>query len=177
MKRRFSRHIHLCTHATFFSIQLSLPLNHEIFFLFTLALITLVSMKNIRLLLPGFFFIIVFGSCKKTSLQISSDLTDQWQWEYSIGGIAGQKIKPDNNSITLLNFFADSLFSVTKNGNPSVNGTYYTTTVSSSQKVIHFNSGYFGFLTGEAYLIENNELILTDYMISDGFRHYYKRIK
>jgi len=134
-------------------------------------------MKNILCLLPGFFFIVVFSSCKKNSLPISSDLTGQWQWEYSIGGIAVQKIKPENKSITLLNFYADSLFSVTKNGNPSLNGTYYITTDTSSRKVIHFNPGYFGFPTGEAYLIENNELILTDYMISDGFRHYYKRIK
>jgi hypothetical protein len=30
---------------------------------------------------------------------------------------------------------------------------------------------------GEVYTIRNNQLILTDYMIADGFRHYYKRVK
>lgn len=134
-------------------------------------------MKNILLILMAFFFLVFFTSCKKNSLAISSHLTGQWQWEYSIGGFATQKIKPENNRISLLTFYADSLFSVTENGNPSLNGTYHITTDTTSGKVIHFNPGYFGFPTGEVYFIQNNELILIDYMISDGFRHYYKRIK
>jgi hypothetical protein len=134
-------------------------------------------MKNIRILLPGFFFIVVFGSCKKNSLRISSDLTGQWQWEYSIGGQGGGKIKPENYRVRLLNFYADSLFSLTENGNPLLNGTYQITTDTTFGKVIHFGADYFGSPTAEAYFIKNNELILTDYMISDGFRHYYKRIK
>jgi hypothetical protein len=75
-----------------------------------------------------------------------------------------------------LSFSADSLFSVTENGNPSVNGTYHITDTSFG-KIIHFGIGYFGAPNGEMYLIKNNELILTDYMISDGYTHYYKRIK
>jgi uncharacterized protein YjiK len=134
-------------------------------------------MKNILLILMAFFFLVFFTSCKKNSLAISSNLTGQWQWEYSIGGFATQKIKPENNRISLLTFYADSLFSVTENGNASLNGTYHITTDTTSGKVIHFNPGYFGFPTGEVYFIQNNELILIDYMISDGFRHYYKRIK
>lgn len=133
-------------------------------------------MKNIPLILIGFFLIAVYSSCKKNSLALSSNLDGQWQWEYSIGGIAGQKIKPQNNRISLLTFSADSLFSVTENGNLSVNGTYHITDTS-SDKVIHFSNGYFGDPNGEMYLIQNNELILTDYMISDGYTHYYKRIK
>jgi uncharacterized protein YjiK len=134
-------------------------------------------MKNILLILMAFFFLVFFTSCKKNSLAISSNLTGQWQWEYSIGGIATQKIKPENNRISLLTFYADSLFSVTENGNPSLNGTYHITTDTTFGKVIHFSPDYFGSPNGEAYLIKNNELILTDYMISDGFTHYYKRIK
>ncbi len=134
-------------------------------------------MKNILLILMAFFFLVFFTSCKKNSLAISSNLTGQWQWEYSIGGFATQKIKPENKRISLLTFYADSLFSVIENGNPSLNGTYHITTDTTSGKVIHFNPGYFGFPTGEVYFIQNNELILIDYMISDGFRHYYKRIK
>ena len=134
-------------------------------------------MKNIPLILTGFFFIAVSGSCKKNILVISPDLTGQWQWEYSIGGLATQTIKPENNRISLLTFYPDSLFSVTENGNPSLNGTYYLTTDSISGKVIHFSTGYFGDPNGEIFIIKNNELILTDYMISDGFTYYYKRIK
>jgi hypothetical protein len=63
---------------------------------------------------------------------------------------------------------ADSLFSVTENGNPSLNGTYHITMDTTSGKVIHFSTGYFGDPDGEIYLIKNNELILTDYLISDG---------
>jgi hypothetical protein len=133
-------------------------------------------MKNIPLILIAFFFIVVFSSCKKKSLAISSNLSGQWQWQYSIGGIATQKITPQNNRISLLSFYADSLFSVTENGNPSVNGTYHITD-SSSGKVIHFSIDYFADPNGEVYVIKNNELILTGYMISDGYTHYFKRIQ
>ena len=131
-----------------------------------------------------FFVLIVFGfitipGCKKNDITVADDsnLIGQWQWEYSEGGLAFHKITPENNSVRLLNFFPNSTFSVTENGNTSFNGTYHVTGDTTSGKVIHFNSDQFGDPNGEAYTIKNNQLILTDYMISDGFTHYYKRVK
>ena len=132
-------------------------------------------MKNIFFILIVFVFITIPG-CKKDNIQ-DDNLTGQWQWEYSQGGIAGQKIKPENNRVRLLNFYPNSTFSVTENGNPSFNGTYYVTGDTTSGKIIHFNPAYFGNPNGEDYTTRNNQLVLTDYMIVDGFRHYYKRIK
>jgi hypothetical protein len=172
----YSRYIGLCTSATFFRFGLSLLLNNEVFFNLSRFNNTH-SMKNKSLILTGFFFILVAGSCKKNSLAISSDLIGTWQWEYTIGGIATQKTEPENNEITLLNFDADSHFSVTENGNPSLNGTYHITRDTPEGKVIHFSTNYFGDPNGEIYLIKDNALTLIDYRISDGYIHYYKRIK
>jgi len=134
-------------------------------------------MKTIFFFLIAFVFITISG-CKKHGIVADNpNLTGQWQWEYSEGGVAFHKITPENNSVRLLNFNPDSTFSVTENGNPSFNGTYNVTGDTTAGKIIHFNSDYFGDPNGEAYTIQNNQLILIDYMISDGFRHYYKRVK
>jgi len=119
---------------------------------------------------------LIFSGCKKSNIQ-THILTGQWQWQYSEGGIAGQKIIPENNRILLLNFNQDSTFSVTENGSASFNGIYQITIDTTYGKVIHFNPNNFGDPNGEIYIIQNNQLILTDYMISDGYTHYYKRIK
>lgn len=135
-------------------------------------------MKNIFFILIVFIFVTTPG-CKKDDITVAdnSNLTGQWQWQYSEGGLAFHKIKAENNSVLLLNFNPDSSFYVTETGKPPLKGNYYVTGDTTSVKVIHFNSDQFGDPTGEAYTIENNQLILTDYMISDGFRHYYERVK
>lgn len=135
-------------------------------------------MKNTFFVLIIFVFITIPG-CKKDDIPVADNpnLTGQWQWEYSEGGVAFHKITPENNSVHLLNFNADSTFSVTENGNASFNGTYNFTGDTTSIKVIHFSPDQFGDPNGEVYTIKNNQLVLTEYMISDGFRHYYKRVK
>lgn len=133
-------------------------------------------MKNIFFVLIVFIFITIPG-CKKDDIQ-DNNLTGQWQWEYSEGGFSFHKITPENNSVLLLNFNPDSTFSVTESGKPPLKGTYNVTVVdTTSVKVIHFGSNPFGDPNGEVYTIKNNQLILRDYMISDGFTHYYKRVK
>jgi hypothetical protein len=119
---------------------------------------------------------ITIPGCKKDVIQ-DNHLTGQWQWEYSEGGYSFHKITPANNSLRLLNFYPNSTFSVTESGNASFNGTFTVTGDTTSGKIIHFISDYFGDPNGEVYTIRNNQLILTDYMIADGFRHYYKRVK
>ena len=133
-------------------------------------------MKNTFIVLIIFIFYFAISGCKKADIR-DNNLTGQWQWEYSEGGLAFHKIKPENNSVHLLNLYSNSTFSVTQNGNTSFNGTYNITADTTSGKLIHFSPGYFGGPNGEIYSIKNNQLILTDYMISDGFRHYYKRVK
>jgi hypothetical protein len=133
-------------------------------------------MKNISLISIVFFSIFVFSSCKKNSLPINPNLAGDWQWEYSVGGIAGGKIVPENGRKRVMSFYADSLFSVTENGNPSFGGTFLLITDTTFGKIIRFEPDSFDSYE-EIYNIKNNELTLFDYNISDGYMSYYKRIK
>lgn len=133
-------------------------------------------MKNISLFSIVFFLIFIFSGCKKETLPINPNLAGQWQWEYSAGGIAGQKIVPENGRKRVLCFYADSLFFVTDNSRPSFSGTFRVITDTTFGKIIHFEPDSFGSYE-EICNIKNNKLTLFDYSISDGYMSYYKRIK
>lgn len=133
-------------------------------------------MKNISFISIVFLLIVVFISCKKDSLPLNPNLAGDWQWEYSVGGIAGAKIVPENGRKRVLSFYADSLFSVTDNINPSISGTFRVITDSTYGNIIRFQPDSFGAYE-EIYHIKNNELTLFDLSISDGYMGYFKRIK
>lgn len=132
-------------------------------------------MKKTLIVLAGsIIFIFVVSSCKKTKTNL--DLTGKWQWSYSIGGISGGKIQPEGNRKVVVTFNEDSTYSVMDDGTIAFDGTYHITADTTFGKVIHFNPGYGG-PNGELYTIKNNQLILTDYMISDSYTSYYERTK
>jgi hypothetical protein len=133
-------------------------------------------MKKIPFISIVSLLIFIFSSCKKNSLPINPGLAGNWQWEYSVGGIAGGKTVPEKGRKRVLSFYGDSLFSVTENGNPSFGGTFQVITDTTIGKIIRFQPDSFGSYE-EIYSIKNNELTLFDYSISDGYMGYYKRIK
>jgi hypothetical protein len=61
-------------------------------------------------------------------------------------------------------------------GTIPLTGIYTITSDATFGNVIHFNPVY-SYPNGAFYTIKNNQLILTDYMISDGYTGYYRRIK
>lgn len=133
-------------------------------------------MKKTLIVLTGsLIFIFTLNSCKKT-IANNPNLTGQWQWSYSQGGIGGGQVKPEGNRKVILTFKEDSTYSVMDQGTIPLTGTYHITLDTTFGKVIHFNPGYAD-PNGEVYSIKNNQLILTDYMISDGYSSYYQRIK
>lgn len=131
--------------------------------------------KTLFFLTGSSIFILTFCSCKKT-IPDNPDLTGQWLWRYSIGGISGGKVTPDRNRKVILTFNKDSTFSVMDQGTIPLTGIYHITLDTTFGKVIHLNPVY-AYPNGELYTIKNNQLILTDYMISDGYMSYYQRIK
>ncbi len=130
-------------------------------------------MKNTLILLITSFFFLTFNSCKKTN----SNLTGQWQWTYSRGGFATSIVKPGGNEKDILIINSDSTYNRMKNGAVTSNGKYGITFDTSYGKVVHFNPDFLGSPNGEIYTIQNKQLILTDYMISDGFTHYFDGVK
>jgi len=131
--------------------------------------------KTLIILTSSFIFILTLYSCKKT-IPNNSNLTGQWQWSYSTGGIGGGKVVPEWNRILILTFNGDSTYSVMDQGTIPLKGIYHITSDTTFGKIIHFNPAYPD-PNGELYTIKNNQLILTDYMISDGYTSYYQRIK
>ena len=134
-------------------------------------------MKNsLVVLLASFVFILIFYSCKKESVD-NPQLTGQWQLEYTSGGIGGGTIKPSEKIVLIFN--QDSTYALKENGTITVNGYYNVHYDTTYGKVVYLDAILIGFLpgvNGEIYTIENNHLTLTDYMIDDGYSHYFKRI-
>lgn len=135
-------------------------------------------MKNFLAgLLAVLIFIFTFNSCKKDGVDNSS-LTGQWQLEYTTGGISGETIKPGEKIILIFN--RNFTFALKENGTVTVNGNYHVSNDTTYGKVVYLDAILIGFLpgvNGEIYTIKNNQLTLTDYMIDDGYTHYFKRIK
>ena len=130
-------------------------------------------MKNVFLFLITSFLFLLINSCKKTN----SDLTGQWQWTYSRGGLATITIKPGENEKDILIISADSSYNWMKNGTVTSNGRYRITFDTTYGKIVHFIPDFLGDPNGEIYTIQNKQLVLRDYMISDGFTHYFDRVK
>lgn len=133
-------------------------------------------MKKTLIILAGFFiFSLVLNSCKKT-IANNPDLTGQWQWSYSIGGFSGGKVTPEGNRKVILTFNGDSTYTVMDQGTITFKGTYHLTLDTTVGKIIHFNPVY-AYSNGKLYTIKDNQLILTDYMIFEGYTSYYQRIR
>ncbi|MDE3183981.1 MAG: hypothetical protein KGM16_11235 [Bacteroidota bacterium] len=130
-------------------------------------------MKNFFLVLLTSFLLLLFNSCKKTN----SDLTGQWQWSYSRGGVATTTIKPGANEKDILVINSDSSYNWMTYGTITSNGRYSITFDTTYGRIIHFIPAFLGDPNGEIYTIQNKQLVLRDYMVSDGFTHYFDRVK
>ncbi|MEO8821014.1 MAG: hypothetical protein ABI267_01605 [Ginsengibacter sp.] len=135
-------------------------------------------MKNsLVVLLTALIFIFPFNSCNKDGAS-NPRLIGQWQLESTTGGISGGTIKPSEKIVLIFN--QDSTYALKEDGTITVNGYYHVKYDTTYGKVVYLDAILIVFLpgvNGEIYAIQNNNLTLTDYMISDGYSHYFKRIK
>ncbi len=135
-------------------------------------------MKNSPIvLMASFTFIFTFNSCKKGGVD-NPELTGQWQLKYSVGGIGGSTIKPDKKVILIFN--RDSTYALKEDGTITSNGDYHVTYDTTYGNIFFLEAIRIDFLpgpSGEIYTIKNNQLILTDCFISDGYTHCFERIK
>ena len=136
-------------------------------------------MKKYFLLFFSILFYFPFNACTKTT-DNNTNLVAQWQWMYSFGGIAAMKINAAPN-IVVINIKSDSTYTYSENGVIKSNDRYKLTYTNANKAVINFinlNASKVWFEpNGEIYSIKNDTLMLTDYMISDGFTHYFQKIK
>jgi len=137
-------------------------------------------MKKIFFLLIYFLVIVVtLNSCTRT-VDINSNLVGQWQWAFSYGGFAVQKINSSPN-IVILNFNSDSTYTYMENGVLKSNDRYHITRIDPNNVVLNLTNLNYSKLwlspNGEILSIKNDTLTMTDYMISDGYSHYFKRVK
>jgi hypothetical protein len=97
--------------------------------------------------------------------------------ELSRGGLATTTIKPGENEKDILIISPDSSYSWMRNGTIASNGRYRITFDTTYGKIVHFIPDFLADPNGEIYTIQNEQLVLDDYMISDGFTHYFDRVK
>jgi hypothetical protein len=125
------------------------------------------------------FALLILISCRK-SISSNNNLIGQWQWVYSTGGIAVQTVKPIGNIVAIA-FNKDSTYIYTENGIIQSNDKYFITIDNIYGKVLHlanFNGSKLWLSSnGEIFTIKNDQLEWVDYMISDGYSHFFQRIK
>jgi len=123
--------------------------------------------------------LLILISCRKTTSS-NNNLIGQWQWVYSTGGIAVQTVKPMGNIVAIA-FNKDSTYIYTENGIIQSNDKYFITNDKIYGSIIHLvnynGSKLWLSPNGEIYSIKNNQLEWGDYLISDGYSHFFQRIK
>ena len=139
-------------------------------------------MKYIALTLLFVSFILAFNSCKKDS-EHNNPANGQWKWTLSIGGFSGNSIsEPSSNSNVTLTLDNSLTYTTYLNNQTKTQGTYQITTLSGNTSIIHFDKPI---ITDNLYLHyeqtillnRNDSLVLYDYNISEGFRHFFTKIK
>ncbi len=123
-----------------------------------------------------------FSGCRKKdeTLPINDNLVGEWAWTSSTGGLATHTVTPTNN-VVHLTFNSDSTYIYSENGIIKSSDNYtikYDPTYGHYIQLVNFNAGYLWLEpNGEISKIQNNQLTLVDYMVSDGFTHYFQRYK
>ncbi|CAN5247367.1 hypothetical protein BH09BAC4_BH09BAC4_08810 [soil metagenome] len=82
-------------------------------------------MNVLRKCLPVVLLVVLIGGCHTES--IPPQLTGDWLWESSSGGIGGMIIKPQPSQRVILTFSGDGQFSVRQNDTLAHMGTYRVT--------------------------------------------------
>lgn len=124
-------------------------------------------------------FCLTFNSCTR-NVDNNSNLVGQWQWSYSYGGFAVQKINPISNIVTF-QFNSDSTYTYRENGAIISSDKYQLVQTNTNDVVLklkNFNATKLWLSpNGEVCVIKNDTLTFTDYMISDGYNHYFQKIQ
>lgn len=135
--------------------------------------------KYFFLLLYCLIFSFIFNSCTRT-VNSNSNLIGQWRWTYSYGGFVLQKINSSPNVVTF-SFNSDMTYTYTENGVIKSTDKYQLSQTNSNNVVLrlaNFNTSKLWLSpNGEIFTINKDTLTLTDYMISDGYNHYFQKIK
>ena len=129
-------------------------------------------MKN-RLLF-SFVVVISFGSCKKDSvIDVPSNLTGQWSWIRSCGGIAGICYTPISTKARIRIVFAtDSIYQFYRNDTLKVSDRFHVYKLNSADdRAIKYDNSS----NGQTYFIRKDTLFLNDFCC-DGYSQIYKRM-
>ncbi|MBN8837062.1 MAG: hypothetical protein J0I09_07375 [Sphingobacteriia bacterium] len=135
--------------------------------------------KYFIFILPYLIFCLTFNSCTR-NVDNNSNLVGQWQWAYSYGGLAVQKINSSPN-IVKFDFRSDMMYTYMENGVIKSTDKYQLTQVNSNQIILslsNFNASKLWLSpNGEIFTIKKDTLTFTDYLISDGYNHYFQKIQ
>jgi len=124
----------------------------------------------------GALFMIVIA-CKKSN-DTTPAFIGAWQWQYSVGGINVQTISPGTATV-VIQFKSDSTYRILRNDTLVDNGGFQIHDNSNGQPILKLsgivNTPIFSMPNGLSFVIQNNQLIAEDYLVADGFKHYFKR--
>jgi hypothetical protein len=108
-----------------------------------------------------------------------STIVGKWRWDSSVGGVGGVTITPRTDSVIILTIDKAGTFSLALNNQAKVQGNYHKT-MPNVDSVLHFDNQP---IAGRLYLqkeqrvirVNRQDLLLFDYMLSDGFNHFFRR--
>ncbi|HEY8691075.1 MAG TPA: hypothetical protein VIM07_17715 [Chitinophagaceae bacterium] len=117
-------------------------------------------------------------SCKKN---VDNSLIGDWQWTKSIGGIAANTVTPSSTTIVTLKLNNDLTYTTYINNQKQEQGQYYLST-NQNYTIITFSKTVVVdklILQNDQMIskIENGKMTLFDNSISDGYGHYFDKIK
>lgn len=133
------------------------------------------SIKSIMIL------ILLFSSCDDNgidALHRSNGLIGEWKWLESCGGFAGQCHTPESTGDTkTIEFTADSTYRMILNDSLILESPFH---IQKSKSIYSEDSTeviiYDKHSIRQSFSINNDSLILND-EVYDGFQNFYKRIK
>lgn len=122
------------------------------------------------------FLVLVLFSCKKNH---DNTLTGTWKWDYSIGGIAVNKVSPTNNITVSLKISDDLTYTALIN-NQLIQSGKYNLSNNQNYTIIHFDKTIVVdklvlFNDQLIFKIENGTLKLNDSNVSDGYTHLFEK--
>lgn len=131
----------------------------------------------------------IFSFCALTQLACKKDgvnpghrgnIYGHWQWVNSTGGFTGKDtINPPPRSAVFVDFRNDMTYATTIEAQIISQGTFEISTVD-NVRILHLKnfvktSGLWFEVNGEIIQIDNNNLHLTDYQISEPYTHNFER--
>ena len=140
-------------------------------------------MRRVFLFSTLFFLLLSIGSCSHDVAQpAEKDTRGDWQWMYSAGGVSGSSIAPINNTLITLSLNPDSTYMFYLNNELQASGSYTIQNYNNSKPVLHLDHAVeinkLAMEQEQLILVWNSsQLQLQDSKLSDGFNHYFKKVK